>query len=351
MIKLTNITAGMGGFSLGPLSLEIGKGEYFVVLGPSGAGKTVLLEIMAGLRRPKSGEVWINGTDATQLSPEKRKVGYVPQDYVLFPFLNVYDNIAFGLREVNCPGLPVDENLRRMAQLLGISHLLARSVRTLSGGEKQRISLARALVLAPKVLLLDEPLSNLDLKTARYLRVELKRVHHELGVTVVHVTHNQSEAEELADRIGVLNLGRMEQVGKPAEVFFFPENEVVSDLIGTPNILSCDGYRPLGQGLVEADCGGLHITLPYDDGEPVRRLALFPRDVYISDGPPPGPSLNRFRGVLKEIKPMGGTVRLGVQVDGHTLYAEMPVDIFSDMNLTTGQEVYLILKLKGIKIY
>ena len=347
MIDLKNVSITTGDFSLNSINLEIGKGEYFVILGPSGAGKT----IMAGLRAPKTGEVWINGNNATQLPPEKRKIGYVPQDYVLFPFLNVYDNIAFGLREVNCPGLAVDENVNKLAQLLGISHLLRRSVGSLSGGEKQRVSLARALVLAPKVLLLDEPLSNLDLQTAKYLRVELKRVHHELGVTTVHVTHNQSEAEELADRIGILNLGKLEQVGRPEEVFFYPENTIVSDFIGTPNILDCDNCYPLGQGLVMADCGGLHIILPHDDGEPVRRIALFPRDIYISDTPPPGPSLNRFKGIITDIKPMGGTIRLDVKVGNHILFSEIPIDLFDEMDLVVGQEVYLILKLRRIKIY
>ncbi len=351
MISIKNVSVTMGDFALNSINMEIGKGEYFVILGPSGAGKTVLLEVMAGLRSVKSGEVWINGSDATRLSPEKRKIGYVPQDYVLFPFLNVYDNIAFGLREVNCTGLDVDQNVKRLVQLLGISHLLTRNVRSLSGGEKQRISLARALVLSPKVLLLDEPLSNLDLQTAKYLRVELKRVHHELGVTMVHVTHNQSEAEELANRICILNMGNVEQVGRPEEVFFYPANAIVSDFIGTPNILNCDSCRPIGQGLVEADCGGLRIILPHDDDEPVRRIALFPRDIYISERPPPGPSLNRFKGVLAEIKPIGSTVRLDIKVDERMLFSEMPVDLFNDMKLKVGQEIFLILKLRRIKIY
>jgi ABC-type sugar transport system ATPase subunit len=351
MINLKNVCVAMGDFKLNSVNLEVGKGEYFVILGPSGAGKTVLLEVIAGLRPPKSGDVWINGNKATLLAPEKRKIGYVPQDYVLFPFLNVYDNIAFGLREVNCAGLDVKKSVDRIVQLLGISHLLERNVRTLSGGEKQRISLARALVLAPKVLLLDEPLSNLDLQTAKYLRVELKRVHHELGVTMVHVTHNQTEAEELADRIGLLNLGRMEQVGSPEEIFFFPENAIVSDFLGTPNILTCDFCRPIGQGLVEVDCSGLRIILPHDEDEPVKRIALFPRDIYISEKSPPGPSLNRYKGILVEDKPMGSIIRLGVKVDGHILFSEMPTDLFNDMNLSIGQEVYIILKLRRIRIY
>ena len=350
MISLRNVSIAMGDFSLNSINLEIGNGEYFVILGPNGGGKTVLLEIIAGLRFIKSGEVWINGQNASQLSPEKRKVGYVPQDYVLFPFLNVYDNIAFGPKEINCPGMDVSQNVNYLADLLGISHLLTRDVRSLSGGEKQRVSIARALALSPKVLLLDEPLSNLDMQTAKYLRVELKRVHNELGVTMIHVTHNQSEAEELADRIGILNLGKLEQVGQPEEIFFYPENAIVSDFIGTPNILKCSNYHPIGQGLVEADCEGLNIIIAHDTDEPVRRIAIFPRDIYISKTPPAGQSLNHFNGTITGIKPMGSTILLDVRVDDHTLFSEMPLARFDDMGLIVGQEIFLSLKLHRIRI-
>ena len=350
MISLRNVSMAMGDFSLNSLNLEIRKGEYFVILGPNGAGKTVLLEVIAGLRPIKSGEVWINSQNASRLTPEKRKVGYVPQDYVLFPFLNVYDNIAFGPREINCPGMDVSQNVNYLADLLGISHLLTRNVRSLSGGEKQRISIARALALSPKVLLLDEPLSNLDMQTAKYLRTELKRVHTELGVTMIHVTHNQSEAEELADRIGILNLGKLEQVGQPEEIFFYPENAIVSDFIGTPNILKCSDCHPVGQGLVETDCEGLRIILAHDTDEPVRRIAIFPRDIYIYKTPQAGQSLNHFKGTITGIKPMGSTVKVDVKVGDHTFFSELPVATFNDMNLAVGQEAFLSLKLHRIRI-
>ena len=350
MISLRNVSLSMGDFSLNSINLEIQKGEYFVILGPNGAGKTVLLEVIAGLRPIKSGEVWINSQNASRLTPEKRKVGYVPQDYVLFPFLNVYDNIAFGPREVNCPGMDISQNVNHLADLLGISHLLTRNVRSLSGGEKQRISIARALALSPKVLLLDEPLSNLDMQTAKYLRVELKRVHNELGVTMIHVTHNQYEAEELADRIGILNLGTLEQIGPPDEVFFYPENAFVSDFIGAPNILKCSNCHPVGQGLVEADCEGLGVILPHDTDEPVKRIAIFPRDIFISKTQPADQSLNRFKGTLIGIKPLGSTVKLDVKVNDHTFFSEMPLNLVNDMELTVGQEIFLSLKLHRIRI-
>jgi ABC-type Fe3+/spermidine/putrescine transport system ATPase subunit len=209
---------------------------------------------------------------------------------------------------------------------------------------------ARALAPSPKILLLDEPLGSLDLQTSKHLRLELRRLHQELGVATIHITHNQLEAEEVADRIAVLNMGRLEQVGKPEEVFFYPTSEMVSDFIGTPNILDCDHYRNLGQGLVEIDCGGIPIIIPHD-GETVKRIAIFPRDIYISDGKPPGPEVNRFKGIITGIKASTAVVRLEVRVVKKTLLAEMPYEIYKEMDLKVGQEVYLILKLRRIRTH
>ncbi len=348
MIEIKNLSLQLGNFSLKDINLTIGDREYFVILGPTGAGKTVLIECIAGLRQRNKGEIWINGNNVTGSAPEERWTGYVPQDYILFPFLNVAENIAFGLRQTKSP--ETQERVRTLAGLLGISHLLNRDTRSLSGGEKQRVALARALAPSPKILLLDEPLASLDLQTSKYLRLELRRIHRELGVTTLHITHNQMEAEEMADRIAILNLGSLEQVGRPHEVFFYPENETVSDFIGAPNILDCDYCRTLGQGLMEVNCGGLRIILPHD-GDSVQRIALFPRDIYISDTQPPGPQVNRFKGTITNIKSYGATVRLEVKVGENTLQAEMPHDIFEDMDLPVGKEVFLILKLRRIKVF
>jgi len=350
MIEIKNLSIHLGNFSLKNINLAIGDREYFVILGPTGAGKTVLVECIAGIHHIKQGEIWIDGNNVTGLTPEEREVGYVPQDYVLFPFLNVVENIAFGLRQTKYPKTEIQERVKTLANLSGISHLLNRGTRSLSGGEKQRVALARALAPFPKILLLDEPLSSLDLQTSKYLRLELRRIHRELGVTTLHITHNQMEAEEIADRIGILNIGRLEQVGKPEEVFFYPRNEIVSDFIGTPNILECDHCHTLGQGLMEVNCGGLPIILPHD-GDSIQRIALFPRDIYISDTKPPGPQVNRFKGTITNIKSSSAMVRLEVKVGENTLQAEMPHDIFEDMDLTVGKEVFLILKLRRIRIY
>jgi len=350
MIEIQNLSMKLGEFSLKNINLAIGDREYFVILGPTGAGKTIILECIAGLHRIKQGEIWIDGNNATRRAPEERNIGYVPQDYVLFPLLNVADNIAFGLRQMNCTKTQIVEKVKDLSNLMSVSHLLNRDTRSLSGGEKQRVALARALALSPKVLLLDEPLSSLDLQTSKYLKMELRHIHNKTGITTLHITHNQMEAEELADRIDILNMGRLEQVGKPKEVFFYPENESVSDFIGAPNILACDAFRTLGQGLAEVNCRGLRIILPYDCGQ-IKRIALFPRDIYISDTQPPGPQVNRFKGITTSIKLSGSVVRIEARIGENTLQAEMPHDIFEDMDLTVGKEAFLILKLRGIRIF
>ncbi len=350
MIAIKNLSTNLGSFYLNDIDLSVARGEYFVVLGPTGAGKTVLLECIAGLHRIRRGKIWIDGNDVTRLAPEDRQVGYVPQDYVLFPFLNVFGNIAFGLKRRGRPQGEIKTRVDDIAHLMGISHLLSRSPRSLSGGEKQRVALARALAPSPSLLLLDEPLSSLDLQTSKYLRLELRRIHDELGITTVHVTHNQMEAEEIADRIAVLNMGRLEQVGRPDEIFFYPKNEFVSEFIGTPNILDCDFCRSLGQGLMEVHCGEIVLIIPHD-GSSVHRIALFPRDIYISKTVPPGPEVNRVRGVITETRVSPTSVRLSVKVGENQLLAEMPHHIFESMGLEVGQEVFLILKLRRIRVY
>ncbi len=350
MIEIKRLSLAIGGFSLKDINLTIGDGEYFVILGPTGAGKTVLVECVAGLHKIRQGEVWVNGREFTHLAPEERGMGYVPQDYVLFPFLNVRENIIFGLKHSNKSKADMQERMMELADLLGISHILERDARSLSGGEKQRVALARALAPSPRIMLLDEPMSNLDLQTAKYLRLELKRIHRELGVTSIHITHNQAEAEEMADRIAIMSGGKLEQVGRPQEVFFAPENETVSAFIGALNILDCDSCHTLVPGLLEVSCGSMRILVPHD-GESVRKIALLPRDIYVYDALPPGPPINRFQGMVTAISPLGGIVRLEIQVGETKLKTEMPGDTFEGMDLAVGKEVYLILKLRRIRTY
>ena len=265
MIRLEGLNVVAGDFSLRVDELSVEKGEFLVFLGPTGSGKTVLLETIAGLRRPISGRIWFGDRDVTAEPPERRRVGFVYQDYALFPHLSVGKNIAFGLRtgaargrarSVRRAGVsravgPIRERAAALASLLGIEQLMDRYPDTLSGGEQQRVALARALAIEPEVLLLDEPLSALDRKTRRELRIELRRLHRELGATVLHVTHDLDEALVLGDRIAVLIDGDLRQIGTPEDVIQRPADGETARLLGMTNVYPVVGiYREDGVGRV-----------------------------------------------------------------------------------------------------
>lgn len=227
MIVLVDVSITLGDFSLNKINIEVRSGEFFTILGPTGAGKTVILELIAGLYMPETGKVMINGSDAINIPPDKREIGFVYQDYALFPHLNVYKNITFGLKLRKISSLIVQEDVKILADMLNIGHLLERFPGTLSGGEQQRVSLARALIMKPKILLMDEPFSAVDPNTRRMLCKLLKEVHKKYQCTVVHVTHDFNEASSLADRIGVILDGEVKQIGTPDKIFGRPQNHDV----------------------------------------------------------------------------------------------------------------------------
>jgi len=237
MIRVENLYKDWREFSLKNINLEVKKGEYFVLLGPTGAGKTLLLETIAGFHIPESGKIWIEGKDVTALPPEKRRVGFIYQDYSLFPHLSVKQNIEFGLK-LKKSSEGSEKRVNEIMDWLGISHLAHRYPQTLSGGEQQKVAIARAISIEPSLLLLDEPLSALDQRTREYLREELKRVNRELGITMVHVTHDHIEAMLLADRVGVMMDGRIVQVGAPDEIFSRPRSIELANFVGVGNIFN-----------------------------------------------------------------------------------------------------------------
>jgi molybdate transport system ATP-binding protein len=237
MLRLEDISVRLGEFRLREISLRVEPGTYLALLGPTGTGKTVLLETIAGVHKPGSGRIYIKGRDSTHLAPEKRHLGIVYQDYALFPHLTVFQNIAFGLRLKGTEGRKIKRAVEEMASFLEIGHLLKRRPNRLSGGERQRVALARALVMEPYVLLLDEPLSALDHATRSRLQKELKRIHTELGVTIIHITHDLTEAFFLADRLAVMKEGRMLQEGPLDEVCGRPKDRGVAELVGIENLI------------------------------------------------------------------------------------------------------------------
>jgi ABC-type sugar transport system ATPase subunit len=243
-LTLDGVSAAYGGAEvLHGLDLEVGRGELLVVLGPSGAGKSTLLRVVAGLQPPTAGRVLIGGRDVTALRPGRRNVSMVFQSYALFPHLTALDNITFGLEVRDVSRTAARERAATAAGAVGCAHLLDRRPAQLSGGERQRVALARALVREPDLFLLDEPLSNLDLELRVETRGELKALHTRLGVTTVHVTHDQTEALVLGDRIAVMRDGRLEQLGTPDEIWRTPATVFVARFVGSPamNLLPAAG--------------------------------------------------------------------------------------------------------------
>lgn len=247
MIKFENVQISYGDFvAVVDLNLEIKEGEFFTFLGPSGCGKSTTLRTLVGFIDPSKGSIFVDDKDITRLAPEKREIGIVFQSYALFPTMTVYDNIAYGLKIKKMPKSEIDAKVNEIAQKIKISDKqLQRNVSELSGGQQQRVALARALVLEPKILCLDEPLSNLDAKLRIDLRLELKRLQRDLGITTLYVTHDQEEALTLSDRIAVFNNGFIEQVGTPQEIYNQSATEFVCDFIGDINKLTEETMKEL----------------------------------------------------------------------------------------------------------
>ena len=222
------------------INVRIAEGEFFSLLGPSGCGKTTTLRMIAGFVQPSEGQIFIGGQDFTHLPPEKRSIGIVFQNYAIFPHMNVFNNIAYGLKVRKVPAAEIADRVTRVLGTVGLSGYANRYQRELSGGEQQRVALARVLVIEPRILLLDEPLSALDRKLREEMKYWIKNLQQELGITTVYVTHDQNEALTMSDRIAVMNKGSVEQIGAPREIYEHPNSRFVTDFIGHSNILEGD---------------------------------------------------------------------------------------------------------------
>ena len=239
IIEIKNVSKSFGDKCiLNTVSISVKQGEFLTLLGPSGCGKTTLLRMIAGFGSPDSGEILINGTDITDMPPHERPVNTVFQRYALFPHLDVYENIAFGLKLHKVPEDEIDKRVRKVLKMVSMTDYEDRDVESLSGGQQQRVAIARAIVNQPKVLLLDEPLSALDLKMRKDMQIELKEMHRKLGITFIYVTHDQEEALTLSDTIVVLDNGDIKQIGTPTDIYNEPQNAFVADFIGESNILN-----------------------------------------------------------------------------------------------------------------
>ena len=232
------------------VSLSVKQGEFFSLLGPSGCGKTTLLRILAGFEQPDTGRVLLGGEDVTDLPPYERKVNTIFQSYALFPHLSVWDNIAFGLKVAKRPKKEIKVEVEKMLTLIQMEDQAWKKPDQISGGQKQRVAIARALVNKPRVLLLDEPLAALDLKLRQRMLIELDLIHDEVGITFLYVTHDQGEAMSLSDRIAVMKLGKIEQLGTPAEIYEAPRTSFVAAFIGDTNFFDGIVAEPLDKDYI-----------------------------------------------------------------------------------------------------
>lgn len=293
------------------INLDIKPGEFFAFLGPSGCGKTSLLRLIAGFNTSQSGRVLIGGNDVGRLPPWRREVGMVFQSYALWPHMTIFRNVAFGLEERKVPRAELNERVGQALELVGLSHLADRRPSQLSGGQQQRVALARTIVVRPKVLLLDEPLSNLDAKLRVQMRRELLNLQRELGLTTIFVTHDQEEANTMCDRIAVMYDGIVQQVGRPMELYDEPANQFVASFLGTANVLEGEvvsaGFK-LPNGVV--------IPLPAGSAvAPGARLMFRPQNLEVLD--PDSPQREgcvRLQGHISYREFLGASVRYTVRV-------------------------------------
>jgi molybdopterin-binding protein len=348
MLRIENVSKELGEFRLKNVSLDVKDGEYMVIIGPTGAGKTILLETVAGVYPPDSGKVLLLGNDITHRPPKDRNITMVYQDYMLFPHLTVGENIAFGLKNRKVPKDEKETKVHDVVELFGIDHLLHRYPDTLSGGEQQRAAISRAIILNPTVLLLDEPLSALDGRTREKLRKELKRLHTIFGTTIIHITHNFEEVFSLADRVAVMNEGEIVQIGEPDDIFRRPKSEFIAQFVGVENLFR-GACRKEGDGSY-IDVNGLHIvSSTCVSGESVY-ASVRPEDILVSRDRLDASARNSFQGTITEIVDNGMFVRLSVDA-GLPFVVVLTRQGCEAMNLSEGESVYLTFKAGSVHVF
>ena len=342
MIKIENLNIRLLDFNLHDIKLEIGENEFFILMGPTGAGKTVLLEAIAGLVPIKSGRIIIEKKDITKLAPERRGISIVYQDYALFPHLTVKDNITYGLHFHRNDKTKAKKDLTRLVEELNLSHLLRRFPTNLSGGEKQRVALARALMVEPKVLLLDEPISALDPRFREEVRRGLKRAHQSSNITFFMVTHDFAEALSLADRAAVINDGKIEQAGKMEDIFQKPRSTFVADFVGMKNLFAAQ-YKG-----TKAIVDDVEIELGREISNTHGYIAIRPEDIVISRKSLTSSMRNSFRGKVTGVIDQGFSYEVHVQVGQISFKSLITKRSLVELDIHEGSEVMLSFKSAAI---
>jgi len=342
MLQLQSIGKRFGAFELKDVSLTINDGEYFVLLGPSGVGKTVLMEIIAGLVRPDEGRILWDGADITSRAPEARGFSVVYQDYALFPHLTVRRNIAYGLEAASARAEKIRRQVAGLAEILRIEEILDRYPKSLSGGEQQRVALARALAVGPQLLLLDEPLSAVDVNTRLRLRKELKRINTELNVPVLHITHDPQEAITLGDRICVMLDNRIRQVGSAAELFHEPCEPDVARFLGMQNILAVSRVKA---GVCFVDDRQIQAGAA---DETTTHIWIRPEEILISAEAFESSARNQFTCLVAEIEHHGSLLAVQVVSGAMSLTVLITYRSFKELRIAVGAEVYITFKSSAV---
>lgn len=330
------------------VNLEVKKGELVTLLGPSGCGKTTALRMISGFELPTSGKIFIDGEDVTTTPPNRRPTTMVFQNYALFPHMTVYQNIAYGLKIHQEKEKAIRERTEKIMNLVGLKELGDRSPSQLSGGQQQRVSLARSLIMEPKVLLLDEPLSNLDAKMRVSTRLEIRKIQQRVGITSVYVTHDQEEAVTLSDRVVIMNAGKIQQIGTPQEIYAHPVNYFVADFIGKANFLEGKVATILSQKEIEVDIEGLKykVSTPkkiFTEGDRIF-LVIRPESTELEPKKP-----EAINGIISQVIYLGSRMVYEIKTEKNLLTVEIanPQEhkIFS-----IGEEVSVKLKEKSLHV-
>jgi molybdate transport system ATP-binding protein len=350
MIHLDGLHFRVGAFSLVDVSLQIEQGEYFVILGPSGAGKTLLVECLCGLNRIDSGRVQIAGRDVTRLEPRERRVGYLPQDYALFPHQTVAQNVAFGLARRGQSRAVIRGRVAELMDLVNVAHLADRFPHKLSGGERQRVALARALAIQPDALILDEPVSALDENSRDVLCRELKRLQQATGTTTIHVCHNFLEMMTVADRAAILSAGRIVQVGSPSDLLQRPRNPLVARFVQAGNILEARAVPDAASTRLECPGGIVFRSAARAEGSVA--FVVRPENIRLFRGrPEPAPGHTVLEGVLSQSVEAGPLVKVVVTCQGPT---ELAVSLSRreclDLSASPGDRVFLVVAPEDVHI-
>lgn len=336
--------------------LSVNKGEFFSILGPSGCGKTTLLRIIAGFERPDEGKIIIDGVDYTDAPPYKRPVNMVFQNYALFPHLNVFENVAFGLRYQNLGKLEIRKKVFEALELVKLTGLENRKPSELSGGQKQRVALARALVLKPKVLLLDEPLNALDPKLRKEMQIELKKLQHEVGITFIFVTHDQEEALSISDRIAVINSGRIEQVGTGYEIFEKPRTEFVASFMGAKNLF-IGTLRKLSKYVFEVELPNLakfkisanKVNGKFNSTGGELKFVVRPEKIFIRKTPLKNQAFVSIPTIVESMVYYGASTSWVLKANGFSIFVEeQNRDVRFRHNFHPGEVVYAVWEKRNI---